>query len=35
LLENHPELYGKLVKIYHQDPAEGLGKVFGRLIIDN
>jgi Mlc titration factor MtfA (ptsG expression regulator) len=30
LRENHPELYGKLVKIYHQDPAQGLGKVVGR-----
>ena len=29
LREHHPELYGKLVKIYHQDPAEGLGKVLG------
>ena len=29
LLENHPELYNKLVKIYHQDPAKGLGKVLG------
>lgn len=29
LREHHPELYNKLVKIYHQDPAEGLGKILG------
>lgn len=27
LRENHPELYKKLVLIYHQEPAEGLGKL--------
>ncbi len=29
LRENHPELYSKLIKIYHQNPAEGLGNVLG------
>lgn len=27
LRENHPELYTKLAKIFHQDPAKGLGKI--------
>ncbi len=27
LRQNHPELYNKLVNIYHQNPAEGLGKL--------
>jgi len=27
LRKNHPELYDKLVNIYHQNPAEGLGKL--------
>ena len=29
LKKNHAELYGKLVKIYHQDPAKGLGMILG------
>ncbi|MDF1695866.1 MAG: zinc-dependent peptidase [Saprospiraceae bacterium] len=27
LQQNHPELYKKLMKIYRQDPAQGLGKL--------
>jgi Mlc titration factor MtfA (ptsG expression regulator) len=29
LKKNHPELYNKLVKIYNQDPAKGLGNIMG------